>query len=128
MPLMGYVGQMKLACAIKVEMKHLERSYSTLCCSVSHICSFVTPSPCVHMHLRNAIHYVCDGICESREACMCNKGLKEAFGEKLFNFMLFSFRYLVLCHPIFLRSHAFVAMQSIMLTMESVGRKKLQVQ
>ena len=59
---------------------------------------------------------------------MCNKGLKEAFGEKLFKFMLLSFRYLVLCHPISLRSHAFVAMQSIMLTMESVGRKKLQVQ
>ena len=30
---------------------------------------------------------------------MCNKGLNAAFGEKLFKFMLFSFRYLVLCHP-----------------------------
>ena len=28
---MGSVGQEKLACAIRVEMKHLERSYSTLC-------------------------------------------------------------------------------------------------
>ena len=45
MPVMGSVGQMKLACAIKVEMKHLERGYSTLCCSVSDIWSFVTPPP-----------------------------------------------------------------------------------
>ena len=30
---------------------------------------------------------------------MCNKSLNEAFGEKLFNFMLFTFQYLVLCHP-----------------------------
>ena len=56
---------------------------------------------------------------------MCNEGLNEAFGEKLFNFMLFSFRYLVLCHPTPLRSHAFVAMQSIMIAMGSVGQEKL---
>ena len=37
-----------LACAIKVQMKHLERSYSTLCCSVSDIWSFVTPPTCVY--------------------------------------------------------------------------------
>ena len=42
---MGSVGQMMLAYAIRVEMKHLERSYSTLCCSVSDIFSFVTPPP-----------------------------------------------------------------------------------
>ena len=45
----------------------------------------------------NALHYACDEVCGSREACMCNNGLNEAFGEKLFNFMLFSFRFLVLC-------------------------------
>ena len=56
---------------------------------------------------------------------MCNKDLNEAFGETLFDFMLFSFRYLVLCHPTPLRSHAFVAMQSIMLAMVSVGQEKL---
>ena len=50
-------------------MKHLERSYSSLRYSVSHIWSFVTPPP--------------------------------------------------------LRSHAFVAMQSIMLAMGSVGQGKL---
>ena len=55
---------------------------------------------------------------------MCNKGLNEEFGEKLFNFMLFSFRYLVLCHPTPLRSHAIVAMQSIMLAMGFVGQEK----
>ena len=56
---------------------------------------------------------------------MCNKGLNEAFGEKLFNFILFSFGYLVLCHPTPLHSHAFNAMQSIMLEMGSVGQGKL---
>ena len=56
---------------------------------------------------------------------MCNKGLNEAFGEKLFNFILFSFGYLVIYHPTPLRSHAFVAMQSIMLEMGSVGQGKL---
>ena len=56
---------------------------------------------------------------------MCNKGLNEAFGEKLFNFILFSFGYLVIYHPTPLRSHAFVAMQSIMLEMGSVGQAKL---
>ena len=55
---------------------------------------------------------------------MCNNGLNEAFGEKLFNFMLFSFRYFVLCHPTPLRSHVFVAMHSIMLAMGSVGQEK----
>ena len=56
---------------------------------------------------------------------MCNKSLNEAFGEKLFNFMLFTFRHLVICHPVPLRSHACVAMQSIMLEMGSVGQEKL---
>ena len=56
---------------------------------------------------------------------MCNKGLNEAFGEKLFNFMLFSLGYLVICHPTPLRSHAFVAMQSIMFEMGSVDQGKL---
>ena len=37
MPKMGSVYQGKLACTIKAEMKHLERSYSTLCCSLSDI-------------------------------------------------------------------------------------------
>ena len=55
---------------------------------------------------------------------MCNIGLNEAFGEKLFNFMLFSFRYLVLCQPTPLRSYALVAMQSIMLAMGFVGQEK----
>ena len=56
---------------------------------------------------------------------MCNKGLNEAFGEKLFNFMLFSFRYSALCHPTPLHSHVFVAMHSIMISLGSVGQKKL---
>ena len=56
---------------------------------------------------------------------MCNKGWNEAFGEKLFNFLLFNFRYLVLCPPTALPSHAFVAMQSITLAMGSVSQIKL---
>ena len=36
-----------------------------------------------------------------------------------------SFGYLVLCHPTPLRSHTFVAMQSIMLAMGSKGQEKL---
>ena len=44
---------------------------------------------------------------------MYKKGLIEAFSEKLFNFMLFSFGYLVLFHPTPLRLHTFVAMHSI---------------
>ena len=66
---MGSVGQMKLAYAIRVEVKHLE--------------------------------------------------------TKLSNFMMHNFRYFVLCHPTPLRSHAFLAMQSIMLAMGSVGQEKL---
>ena len=30
---------------------------------------------------------------------MCNKCLNEAFGEKLFDFMLFNLGHLVICHP-----------------------------
>ena len=56
---------------------------------------------------------------------MCNNASNEAFGEKLFNVLLFNFRYLVLCHPTPLRSHVFVAMHSIMLAMDSVGQEKL---
>ena len=35
------------------------------------------------------------------------KSLNKAFGEKLFNFMLFTVRYFVHFHPIPLGSHAF---------------------
>ena len=56
---------------------------------------------------------------------MCNKGLTEEFGEKLFKFMLFTFRYLVLCHPTPFRSPAFDVMQLIMLEMGSVGQGEL---
>ena len=73
----------------------------------------------------NAIYYACDGFCGSREACMCNKGSNEAFGEKLFNFLLFNFQYLVLSHPIPLRLQEIVAMHSIMLVMGSVSQNKL---
>ena len=39
--------------------------------------------------------------------------------------MLFNYRYFVLCHFTNSRLQAFVAMQSIMLAMGSVGKKKL---
>ena len=95
------------------------------CCSISDILSFVTPPPAFTGICGNAIHYACNGICVSREACMCNNGSNEPFGEKLFNFLLLNFQYFVLCHPTPLRSQAFVAMQSIMLAMGSVGQEKL---
>ena len=122
---MGPVGQMKLACAWRVVMKHLERSYSTLCCSVSDNFSFVTQPPCVHRHLWQCYLLCLRWRLWSNEACMCVKGWNKAFGEKLFNFMLLSFRYFLLCHPTRLRSQAFVAMQSIMLAMGPVGQMKL---
>ena len=106
-------------------MKLFERSYSTLWCSVSDILFFVTPPPAFTGICGNAIHYNCDGVCGSREACMCNKGWNEAFGEKLSNFRLLSFRYFVLCHPTPLRSQAFVSMQYIRVAMGSVGQEKL---
>ena len=59
---------------------------------------------------------------------MYNESLNKAFGEKLFNFMLFTFGSLVFCHPTQpppLCSHAFDAMQSIMLEMGSVGQGEL---
>ena len=56
---------------------------------------------------------------------MWNKGLIEAVGGKLFNFLLFSLGFLVIYHPTPLHSHAFVAMQFIMLVMGSVGLGKL---
>ena len=66
---MRSVGQGELACALRAEMKHLERSYSTSCYSLSDIWSFINPP-----HLR---------------------------------------------------SHTFVAMQSIMLEIGFVGHEKL---
>ena len=54
---------------------------------------------------------------------MCNNGLNEAFGEKLFNFLLFNFRYLVLFHPTTPHSQKVVAMHYIMLAMGSVSQK-----
>ena len=123
---MGSGGQEKLARAIRVEMKHLERSYSTLCCSISDILSFVTPPPPAFTCIcGKAIHYTCDGVWGSREACLCKKGLIEGFGEKLFNFMLLNFRYFVLCHPTPLRLEEIVAMHFIILAMGSVGQKML---
>ena len=68
-----------------------QEGYSTLCCSVFDI-GPLSPHPCAFTCIcGNAIHYACDWVCGSREAYMCNKGLNEAFGGKLFNFMLFNF-------------------------------------
>ena len=56
---------------------------------------------------------------------MCNKGLNEAFAEKLFNFILLTLGYFDIYNPTPLRPHAFVAMQFIMLEMGSVGQGEL---
>ena len=55
---------------------------------------------------------------------MCNKGLNESFGETLFNFILLKLGSFDIYHPTSLRSHAFVAMHSIMLEMGSVGQRE----
>ena len=47
---MGSVCQEKLAYAIRMEMKHLEKSYSTLCCSIHDILFFLNQPTCVHSH------------------------------------------------------------------------------
>ena len=71
------------------------------------------------------------GVCETKEAPNCVKSLIEAFREKLFNLMLLGFGFIVLFNQtpcIYMHlwgSHAFVAMQSIMLQMESVCQGKL---
>ena len=123
---MGSVGQDMLACAIRVKMKHLERSYSTFCCSISDILSFVTPPPPAFTYIcANAFCYASDGFCGLKEACICNNGSNEAFRVKLFNFLLLNFRYLFLCHPTPLCLQEIVALHSIMIAMGSVSQKKL---
>ena len=56
---------------------------------------------------------------------MCNKGLNESFGEKLFNFILLNLVYFDIYHPTPLRSHAFVPLHFIMPEMGSVGQGEL---
>ena len=106
-------------------MKHSKSSYSIFCCSISDIWSLVPPAPAFQCICGNAIYFVCDGLCESREACMCNNGSNEAFGEKLFNFLLFNFRYFVLCYFTSLRSLSFVTLQSMKAAMGCMGQEKL---
>ena len=107
-------------------MKHLERSYSTLCCSISDIWSFLTPPhpPAFTGNCSNAHHYACDGVCVLNEARKCNKGLTEAFWKKSFNFMLLSSGYFVLSHPTPLRLQEVLAMHSVTLAIRSVSQMK----
>ena len=53
------------------------------------------------------------------------KGLVEAFGGKLFNFLTLNFGYLVLFHPTPLRFRKIVTVHSIMLGMGFLSLKKL---
>ena len=71
---MGSVGREKLACATMVQMKHLERSYSTFCRKFPIFCPLSPHPPVFTCICGNAIHYACDGVCGSREACMRNNG------------------------------------------------------
>ena len=91
-----------------------------------HLFSPFSPhSPTFKRNFSNELRYASDGVYKSEEGCNCNKGLIEAFLKKLFNFIVFSFGYLVIYHPTPLGSHAFVAMQSIMVEMGFVGQGKL---
>ena len=119
------MGQKKVVSAIKVWLTLFEKSYSTLCCRVLDVCFFSVHPPAFTGICDNAPHYPCDGVCGSKEDCKCNNGLIEATWGTLFNFILFSFHLLVSRNPIPLHSHAFVAMQSIIFAMGSVGQEKL---
>ena len=72
------VDEKKVTSAIRIWLKLFERRYSTLCYGISHIWSFFTLSPAYTIKCGCVLHYACDGVCGSREACMCNKGLNEA--------------------------------------------------
>ena len=85
---MGSVSQRKLTCAIRVWLKHLGESYSTLCCSWILVLPYPLPNPTLRLHAFVAMYstMLATEVCGSREACMCNKGLIKAFGGKLSNF------------------------------------------
>ena len=97
---MGSICQEKFACAIRFEMKHLERSYSTLCCSISDILSFAPHPPASQAFVAlQSIMPAIGSVGQEWFACAM-RNENEAIGEKLFNFMLFDFQYFFLCHPI----------------------------
>ena len=67
---LGSVDEEKLACAIMVQMKHLERRYSTFCCSICDIWSFVTPPPAFTCICGNASNMLAMGsMCQEKLAC-----------------------------------------------------------
>ena len=106
-------------------MKHLERSIQLYAVQFSIFGTLSTHTPAFTYICGNALHYVAMGVCGSSEACMCNKGLNQAFGRKLFNFMLLNCGYFVLSHPTPLHLQEIVAMHSIKLAMGSVVEKML---
>ena len=73
----------------------------------------------------NSLRYACSGVCRSREGCMCNKVLIEAFDGKLLNYVLFSLGLLCFLHPTPLCFHAFVATLFVMLAVGFVGQGKV---
>ena len=54
---MGSVGQEKPQCAIRVETKHLDRSYSILCCLFSYFSFLPTLLPS-HFHAFVAMQFI----------------------------------------------------------------------
>ena len=72
---MGSVDQEQLACALRVEMKHLKRSYSRsvnfMLLNFRYIVLMSPHPPAFTGICGNAIHYACGGFCGSREEdCM----------------------------------------------------------
>ena len=101
------VDQGELACAIRAEIRHWERSYSTLCCPVSDIWSFVTPPP-LRSHTFVAMQSIMlemGSVGQGELACAIRAEIKH--WERSFSTLCCSrsFRYLVIRHPTPLHSH-----------------------
>ena len=79
-------------------------------------------SPCVYRYLSQCTHYHCDKVCGSN---YCNQSFIEAFLKEVIQLYAMGFGYFVLFQPTLLRFQIFEAMHSTMLTMGSVGYKKV---
>ena len=119
---MGSVGQEKLACALRVEINHLERNYSTLCCYNFRYLFLCYPTPlCLLAFVAiQSIMLAMGSVGQEKLACVLRVEINHL--ERNYSTLCcYNFRYLFLCHPTPLRLLAFVAIQSIKLVMGSVG-------
>ena len=79
MLVMGSVVQVRLPRAIKVKLSILKEIIQLYAVEFRVFRPF-SPHPFAFTrNCSNALHYACDGVCDSKEARKCNKGLIEAF-------------------------------------------------